>query len=545
MRKVATRKHGADDALNDDLRFYIGILRRRFLPFLLVTLLVGALATVIVVLLPPMYRSEATILVEAQQIPEDLVRSTVTSLADERIQVTRQRITAREELLTIADKYSLFPTQRKDMSTTALVTLLRERIIIQPFDLKLKTARSQAALTIAFTVGFDYERADTAAKVANELVTLILDADIRNRINKASETTQFLSRESTRLSTELTKVDQQLTKFKLENREGLPERVAFQMQALERAESNRKEIEREIGNLQESKRLVELELAVRATSNSGADGGASPNVLQQQLDVLKAELAGKSVIYAPTHPEIKQLRSQVRIFEEQLAAAGAAIVDSKELTELEKQKLDMNTRIATEKKDAIERQIKLYTSQKASVENSIREITRILSNSPEVQNRLGLLERQRAGLQKTMDDVAEKLSAAKLGEQLEKDQQAERFEVIEQPIVPQEPIWPKIPRLLAIGYGVAAMSGAAVVGLLELLNRSVRSSADIVKAINRHPIVVIPYIVTKEEGRRRLRKLLLIVASVAAAALFVTLAMNFFYMPLDELYYKVLDRLNN
>ena len=100
----------------DEVRYYLGILRRRYPYFVATFLAVLAVSIVVAVSIPPIYRSEAKILVESQQIPADLVRSTVTGLADERIAVTRQRITARDVLLGIVEKYDLFPNERRDMT---------------------------------------------------------------------------------------------------------------------------------------------------------------------------------------------------------------------------------------------------------------------------------------------------------------------------------------------------------------------------------------------------------------------------------------------
>ncbi len=531
--------------MNDDLRFYLGILKRRFLPFLAVTGTVAALATIIVFAIPPLYRSEATILVESQQIPDDLVRSTVTGFADERVELTRQRITSREELLSIADKYGLFENSRREMSTTALVKLLRERILIEPFDLKLKNSRDdpKGSLAIAFKVGFDYERPETASKVANELVTLILEADQRVRSTKAAETTLFLERESQRLSQELSRLEETLTKFKLENREALPERVPFQLAALERAETNRKEIDREINTLTENLRLVDLEATIRGAD--GPNGAPNPTTLQGQLDLAKAEYSSKQVVLAPSHPDIKVLKNAIKNLEAQIeeSATLSSKATNQATSEAAKRKMSIDSRVATEKKEAINRQITLYESQKDSIEETIRSITRLLSNSPEVQNKLGLLERQRDGFEKAMNDVAGKLTTARLGQKLEDGQQAERFEVIEQPITPQEPVWPQIPKLLAMGAGVAGVSGAVVVGLLELINRSIRTSTDVLRAVNRHPIVVVPYIMTKEENRRRIRRLMVMILGSILAVALVLLATHFLFMPLNDLYYKLLNRM--
>jgi succinoglycan biosynthesis transport protein ExoP len=529
---------------NDDIRYYLGILRRRYPYFLAAFIAVLGVSVVVAVMLPPIYRSEAKILVESQQIPSDLVQSTVTGLAAERIEVTRQRITAREGLIAIADKYGLFPNERKKQSVSELVDLMRERILILPFDLALAGRRArEGALTVAFTVGFEYERADIAAKVANELVTLILNEDIRSRTNRASETTQFLLRESDRLQQELVKIDKILSDFKLKYKDALPERVPFQMAALERAEGSLKDIEREINGLSESKRMLELEMSLRNASLIGGSGDGQNNPLRQ-LDALRSELAQKSVIYSDTHPEIKALKGQIAALEKQLGPVDAKPAEDAPLSPNDLKKLDLNSRIVAEKMDTIDRQLELYTSQKATIAAGVADLNVLLGQAPEVQINLALIERQREGLQKSLSEINDKLGTARLGEQMEKDQQAERFQVIEQPITPQEPVRPNRAKIMTLGFFLAGLAGAGSVVGLEILNQSVRTSNDLIKALNRHPLVVIPYITTQEEGRRKIGRLVLAAILALIFAVLGLLAVHFLYMPLDMLFAKVLTRLN-
>ena len=62
----------------------------------------GLVVTILLtVLLPPHFRSAATILIEQQEMPQELVRSTVTSYADQRVQVISKRVMTTETLLII------------------------------------------------------------------------------------------------------------------------------------------------------------------------------------------------------------------------------------------------------------------------------------------------------------------------------------------------------------------------------------------------------------------------------------------------------------
>src|ERR1700751_2687509 len=93
--------------------FYFELARRRWLHFLIPFLLIAPAGLALAKLWPAVYVSEGRILVESQQIPADLVRPTVTTAAQERIQVIEQRTMTRDNLLAIADKFDLFPEKRR------------------------------------------------------------------------------------------------------------------------------------------------------------------------------------------------------------------------------------------------------------------------------------------------------------------------------------------------------------------------------------------------------------------------------------------------
>ena len=180
-----------------DVWHYMAILRRRIYFLVIPFVLVFAGGFAVAMLMPAIYVAEGKLLVESQQIPTELVRPTITATAKERIQVIEQRVMTRDNLLAIADKYQVFPGKRQNLSATQLLDLMRQRTRLTPFELDQR--RRNDALTIALTVAFEYEQADIAMRVANELVTLILNEDARNRTSRAHETTSFLAREVKKL----------------------------------------------------------------------------------------------------------------------------------------------------------------------------------------------------------------------------------------------------------------------------------------------------------------------------------------------------------
>ena len=214
-----------------DLSRYVEILKRRIFYILIPFALVISVGFAVTAWLPPIYLSEGKILVESQQIPTDLVRPTVTATAKERIQVIEQRVLTRDNLIAIVNKFQLFPDKRQQMSGTELLDLMRQRTRVQPLELN-QPRRAGDVLTIAVTIGFEHERPEIAMRVANELVTLILAEDARNRTNRASETTKFLAREVKKLEGEIGAVEAQIAELKKRYTEPASERIQLQLAAL-------------------------------------------------------------------------------------------------------------------------------------------------------------------------------------------------------------------------------------------------------------------------------------------------------------------------
>src|SRR5689334_12648444 len=175
--------------------YYWAITKRRWLYFLVPFLVIATAGMAATFLWPPVYLSQGKILVQSQQIPAELVRPTVTNAAQERIQVIEQRTMTRDNLIAIIDKFQLFPDKRSLISVTELVALIRKQAKIAPVDVQLDfRQRSRDNPTIVFAVGFEYSDPQIAARVANELMTRILNEDLRDRTSRATDTTKFLTR---------------------------------------------------------------------------------------------------------------------------------------------------------------------------------------------------------------------------------------------------------------------------------------------------------------------------------------------------------------
>ena len=81
-----------------NIQDYIIAVRKRKTAIISIFFVILFIAILVAFLLPPRYKSSSTILIEQQEIPQELVMSTVTSYAAERIQIIQARVMTRSNL---------------------------------------------------------------------------------------------------------------------------------------------------------------------------------------------------------------------------------------------------------------------------------------------------------------------------------------------------------------------------------------------------------------------------------------------------------------
>ena len=296
-----------------NLRDHLAVLSRRRSIALAVGGALLALAVIVAVALPPVYRSTATILIKEQEIPQELVRSTVTSFADERIQVISQQVMTRATLLDMVDKYGLYGKARQRETSEEILDRMRADIKLTPISADVTDRRTGSPVksTIAFTLSYDSEVAGNAQKIANELTTLFLNENVKNRQQKAAETTTFLDEELARASAHVSDLEKQLSDYKAKNQGRTPDLSQANEVSSERTYDDAQRIEREIVFVSDRKASLQRQLA-QTKPNLAVQGtsGTIPDP-QDRLVALQSELAGLVGTYSEEHPDVKRLRREI------------------------------------------------------------------------------------------------------------------------------------------------------------------------------------------------------------------------------------------
>ena len=512
--------------MNLDFSFYLKLLLRR-LPVMAVFIIVASTLCVISALkLPETWESSARLLVEAPQIPDNMVRSTVRTDAIEQLDITQQRLLTRANLIDIANKHSVFEDIR-EMEPDTVVELMRDAATVR------RTAGQNRATLL--TISFEARSGQIAANVVNEFVTIVLEENSNFRLSRAENTLEFFEGEVERLSEELSEQSLKISDFKSENVTALPENQTYRLGRQNLLQERLERLEREVavGKAQRDD-LVELYESTGQVGNVQGQVVTNPN--QRRLMAAREQLDQALLLYSENHPRVTKLKETIATLEERAALQSEEEdVASDENTgadpRLQAVLIEIDTRLTFLDEEVTKTKDELAKIQVGIQQSSANGIV------------LNELEREFNIISNRYNAAISNLNAAKMSERIESTAQGQRVTVIENANVPRVPTGPDRPRVAIMGAAVGFGLAGAYFLLLEILNRRIRRPAEMIARFNITPITTIPYMESRQH--RYLRR-----SAIVGATLFVLISVpvalwyvDTHYLPLEIVVQKGLTRL--
>ena len=405
---------------NVDLKFYLSIFLRRLPYFIVIAAFLSAVGIAVASILPPIYSSTATILVEAPQIPGDLARTTVPI----------DPVAADPDHRAAADDPGQHPVARRQaqgLRRPAGHPGRRDhRRHAGPHRARADhpgPARPGGATIIE--VAFSSEDAQQAAAVTNELVTLILQENVELRTGRAEDTLDFFKGEVQRLSGELDRQSQKIMTFKKENENALPDSLAFRRSQQATLQERLLQYEREATALQdERERTVEIYRRTGRVSLDAPPG--SPE--EQELGEMRSQLARAKVIYSESNPNIRLLETRIAGLEKMVAEQREALgLDTEGMSDYEAQLAQLDGRL------------KFIAEDQARIQADIDKLDTSIQATPGNELALSELQRDYDNTQGQYNAAVERLATASVGERLEVMSKGERFSLIEPAVAPASP----------------------------------------------------------------------------------------------------------
>ena len=576
---------------------YLEILKRRAGVMVAAAIVIYIVAAIVAMALPAIYRSTAVILVEEQAIPQEFIKSTITSFADERIQVISQRVLTRTTLLQLVEKYDLYPTERRRETNDEILERMRKDIKFTPVSAE-RGGGSNARVTIAFNIAYVSESPQKAQRVVNELVSLFLNENVRVRQQRTAETSAFLAEEAKRLATQLQEMEAKLAAFRSKNAAALPESSHVTLQVAERNDSELMRVERDLRMLEDRRSFLQTQLSIipptLPTGMTLAGDRALPTDPPERLRALRVQLITLQSSYAEAHPDVRRVAREIVALEREIkeagggtagvpAADGSAVKELASLraklsearerysdTHPDVQRLQKNIAALEQSAAAAPRPLgggqatsgtadvskpnnPAYLQLLAALDATASEARSLASSRNEMRQRQRLysarmeaapmVQREYLDLSRDYEnslikyrDIKGKELEAQVSEELEKDRKGERFSLLEPAQLPEKPFKPDRAAILLIGLVLALGGGIGFGTLREAMDFSIKGPRDLARKISLPILAQVPYLASQEDARRRSIQKFAWVGVAVFALLVLLIIVHFSVTPLDVLF---------
>jgi polysaccharide biosynthesis transport protein len=562
-----------------------GLVRRRMKPFIAIFSLVLLIAMVVAVALPPIYSSKAVIIIESQQISDAYVKSTITSYAEERLDMITREILKYKALRKLIQELDLYPdlTQKGEMSTA--VDEMRQAIAVEPISTKVGVK----SVTVAFILSYEGKDPQKTYAVADRLSKFYLEKEAETREKQAAATTGFLESELANLKQQIDEHENKISAFKQQHIDELPGSGAANLNTLQRLRMELEQIKTRIRSLQDRKIYLDGQLAnIEPLKPIQTETGKVASNPQERLKRLRLELIRARSRLSDKHPDIKKLTSEIRNLENQVGQPDITVAKVKQLNalreELKKLKaskgekhpdvinlsmqikdlsqevnvlLNRNsiTNLSKEKPDnpayinlrtqivSADLEIKNLNEDLAKNKELIAEYERRVENAPTVEREYNALTIDYQNAKDRYNEVSGKLLQARVAQEMEVQQHGEHFIITDPPHVPSRPTKPNRLAIILLGLVLATGAGLGGAAFSEATDHTIKGTKDIAQFEGIELLTAMPYTPTAEEIRYRWQKRLVLATGCIGILSVVLVTVDRLIWPLSDIFSTVIERL--
>jgi len=466
------------------------------------------------------YRSQTLILVEAQKIPEDYVKSTVTQTIEQRIMTIREQILSRTRLEKIIQESYLYP----------------ELVAAAPMEWVLKEMRSNIDIRVqgkdSFMIFFTGRDPYTVMNVTNKLASLFIEESLKDRENQATVTLEFLDTELVTVRKRLEEQEKAMRDFKQAHIGELPEQQESNLRALDRFQLQLQTNSEAIRAAEDRKLLLESTLKDSASDTYLSTPGGDIVPTEMQLERLRSTLADLLLKYTDEHPDVKRIRGEIVNLERKLKEEVEVVNE----TERRYVVTPMNRSLVEQLKQA-NLDIKSMRAERANLIRQIDVYQRRVEMAPRVEAELSILTRDYEKTEEDYQELLQKRQEAQRSANLESRQKGQQFKILDPAPLPQAPYKPNRPRIVMLGIILGLGLGFGAIFLAEHFDHSFRTVADVEDFCNIAVLTAVPRFTLRKPGQaqriRRIAAWAAVLALVAVAAMFAILFFGFHVTPLD------------
>ena len=479
-----------------DLGQYWLILKRRWLPAVLVTSSVLGLAAFVTFRQKPVYEAEAKLRFDKNNNVSAL--SGLGGQIGELSGITNLS----NPLDTEAEVIQSHPLIRETINKLNLKDGEGETLTHEAFlkKLKVKSIRGTDVLQLSYKSTDPKE----AANVVNLLMEDYLVNNVENNTAEVRAAREFLQKELPQVEARVVQAEAQLRKFKEQNNVvALEEEAKFGVESLKDLSENITQAQARLVEAVTRSEALQNQLKLQTQKAVALSSLSQSPAVQQVLTEFQKtqdELAVARTRLTDKHPTVINLAQKLQALRKQLERrVGQIVGNGVSVTEPDLQIGELQQSLTAELvKSEVERLAvmnRVGLLRKAFVSNQER-----LSILPKLEQQQRQLQRKLQVAQSTYEQLLKQLQEAQVVEK----QNVGNARVIASALVPDKPISPKIPLNLALGGFLGILLGVGTALILEAMDKSLKTLDEAKKLLGYPLLGTIPIADQKDKEGQEL-----------------------------------------
>jgi polysaccharide chain length determinant protein (PEP-CTERM system associated) len=449
--------------------------------------------------LPKTYRASTLILVQAQKVPENYVRPTLTESVTERLNNISQEILSRTRLERVIKEFNLYPDMGNKLHMEEIVDMMKTKIEV----------RVQRQNT--FSISFEGTEPGTVMKVTNKLASMFIEENLRSREARAGGTAEFIGKELQGMELNLKKREDAVRQYKERNMGQLPGQLEANLRILDRLQQQFKTTSDNLSAAEQRMVLLQSQIEQLMDRQSERGSFATRSLTQDenihlergpeeslaaQLSALKRDLANVESKYTGTHPDVVDLKRKRAALELRVKKQGEE--RERRLRELKKRQEEMiadsNSQAPSPLLDpAMEKLVTQYKTQFIDTQSEAKRLKeemgslteqialyqRRIEETPKREQEMVQLNRDYDILKLYYQSLVDKKFQSQMAENLERKQQGEQFKILDPARLPEKPFKPNRDNLLIMGGLFGLAIGMGLAWFRESMDRSFYEVSDL------------------------------------------------------------------
>ena len=473
-------------------------------------------------LIPSTYQSEAFILLEQQNVPNQYVQPNVSASVQDRLQTISQQVLSRTRLQATIDRFHLYPEPHG------------LRILLEPGDqmekmrkdieIELVPAPGHPNEFTAFKMRYTAHSPELAQQVNGELMSPFVNENVEAQQQLSEDTTSFLENQLADARTKMEEQEAKVAAFKAKHIGGSPSQLETNLQQIltgiqAQLQNSHQDVESARQHKVYLETLLEQNQSAQASASGGGNGTTSgiadstrtsATELDKELTNLRLRLQDLQERYTDNYPDVLAVKDKIakkeklkKLAEDEVSANPSSRKTASAANPPAMQRAQSGSSASVMQLESQlkenELEIQNYQKRESDLESKVSAYVARLNTAPETEQELAAISRGYEESKANYDSLLQKQMQSQLATSLEQRQNGEQFRILDPPSLPKKHVAPNRFKFSLGGLALGIALGFGIAALLELMDIRIRQEKDL-KALVPVPLVVsIPRLSTQKE----------------------------------------------